>query len=481
MFNTSRPSSSSGGGSSSSSSLMTSNFHYPTPPTYELSLHDFESFSLSRLVVLRKIEESKVKGLDRQDFNSALRKACEKHLPMGGSDAEVRELNVKRDTASHFILRLAYCRTEDLRRWLLTHETLLFKFRLEELEKRGGSDLKAFLKGAAMEFDRLSGADKEDMKDKLRFGMSPRDFEAQHFYKVPFAQATDLLARRQVYVGSGFAYVPSSKLVTIVTARFRMNLSKSLSLAAASFAVVSQDTRVGPLLKNMNRQYTGRSFGDDAAGAAGDLTAATVDDYAKRSMPLCMRAAHDGLKKDHKLKHDARRQYGLFLKGAGMSMEESLLFFQNEFTKVMSADDFNKNYSYNIRHMYGKEGKRQSYSAFSSTTIIMGPRPNPSEVGSHHGCPFAHTSDSSLSALLSKMGIGGSDKADIMNHKKSKNFQLACAKHFEAQHPNVAKMTGPEGVEMDGVGNHPNAWFAASVKYWEKVGGGKKKGAEGKP
>ena len=59
-------------------------------------------------------------------------------------------------------------------------------------------------------------------------------------------------------------------------------------------------------------------------------------------MPLCMRAAHDGLKKDHKLKHDARRQYGLFLKGAGMSMEESLLFFQNEFTKVMSGDDFNK-------------------------------------------------------------------------------------------------------------------------------------------
>ena len=139
-----------------------------------------------------------------------------------------------------------------------------------------------------------------------------------------------------------------------------------------------------------------------------------------------------------------------------------------------------QNYSYNIRHMYGKEGKRQSYSAFSSTTIIMGPRPNPSEVGSHHGCPFAHTSDSSLSALLSKMGVGGADKGEIMNHKKAKNFQLACAKHFEAQHPNVAKMTGPEGVEMDGVGNHPNAWFAASVKYWEKMGGGEKKLAEGK-
>lgn len=64
-------------------------------------------------------------------------------------------------------------------------------------------------------------------------------------------------------------------------------------------------------------------------------------------------------------------------------MEESLLFFQNEFTKIMSADDFNKNYAYNIRHSYGKEGKRQSYTAFSSTTIIMGPRSNPSEVRSY--------------------------------------------------------------------------------------------------
>ena len=90
-------------------------------------------------------------------------------------------------------------------------------------------------------------------------------------------------------------------------------------------------------------------------------------------------------------------------------MEESLLFFQNEFTKIMSADDFNKNYAYNIRHSYGKEGKRQSYTAFSSTTIIMGPRSNPSEVGSHHGCPFAHSGDASLAALLGKMGIGESE------------------------------------------------------------------------
>ena len=36
-----------------------------------------------------------------------------------------------KDHASHFVLRLAYCRTEELRRWFLTHESELFKARFD--------------------------------------------------------------------------------------------------------------------------------------------------------------------------------------------------------------------------------------------------------------------------------------------------------------------------------------------------------------
>jgi hypothetical protein len=202
-------------------------------------------------------------------------------------------------------------------------------------------------------------------------------------------------------------------------------------------------------------------------------------------------------------------------------MEESLLFFQNAFTKLISSDDFNKNYAYNIRHMYGKEGKRQSYTAFSCTSIIMGPRSNPNEIGSHHGCPFAHNSDSSLNALLSGMSIGPKEREEILTLKKNNQFGLACAKHFEVTHPGADKMTGGKdgeaAVTMDGgengrgknaayltcthyllisvysplpsyphlllilsqsspaVGNHPNGWFQASTSYWKNKDGNKAK------
>jgi hypothetical protein len=38
-----------------------------------------------------------------------------------------------KDVASHFILRLAYCRSAELRNWLLTLESQMFKHRLREL------------------------------------------------------------------------------------------------------------------------------------------------------------------------------------------------------------------------------------------------------------------------------------------------------------------------------------------------------------
>ena len=78
--------------------------------------------------------------------------------------------------------------------------------------------------------------------------------------------------------------------------------------------------------------------------------------------------------------------------------------------------------------------------------------------------------EQNLSALLGKLKIGSvADRDVIMSHKKDGNFQLACAKHFEVSHPSAANV---DGVNLDGVGNHPNAWFSASVSYYNAKNGG---------
>jgi len=445
-------------------------FHYTSPPSYELSLEDFEDYALSRLIVLRKIEEYKIKGVNGSDLTDKLKRTLTEYLPTGGNDRSLRATNARRDLASHFILRLAYCRTEDLRRWLLTQEVVLFRHRLAELEKEDTAGLGKFMVNAKITFDRVPDTAKQDrvFARSLKYNMSEQEFQSCTFYKIPFDQAADLIKSREVFVQGGFAFVPSNKLISIVTARFRAKLSKSLAKAAASFAHIAEDARIGPLLKNMNSQYTGRDFAKGQTGV-GELTADNVDEFAKRSMPLCMRQAHVGLLKDKKLKHDSRRQYGLFLKGAGLSMEDNIVFFQKIFTKIMSGDDFNKNYLYNIRHMYGKEGKRQDYTPFSCTSIVMGPRAIANDVGSHHGCPFAHMGETSLNALLGQLQIGSEERGAIMGDVKQKQFQLACAKHFHATHPGMDQLKDDAGkiLSTDGVGNHPNAWFMASTVYWK--------------
>ena len=64
------------------------------------------------------------------------------------------------------------------------------------------------------------------------------------------------------------------------------------------------------------------------------------------------------------------------------------------------------------------------------------------------------------------MSIGTpGERGDILRLKRTNNYQLACLKHFEIMHPGALSVPN---VEMDNVGNHPNAWFSASVSYHAK-------------
>lgn len=449
--------------------------------------------------VLRTLEELKTRNVTGENYRMALEKSISDNFkqvasitssgngnkPIGtqkqsrGKNSSFQQM----DNASHFILRAAYCKTEDLRRWFITQETHLFKYQLEKMADttKGASALSAFLVQNGLQYDLVSDEEKERLKSKLLLIPSMGDsskgatlpsaseISSIPYYKIPFHEATELVARRQCFLSRGYAYVPVRKIVSIITARFRSQLSKSLAHAARMFAqVTSEYAPLAPILNTMNAQDTNsyntndHQMGDDHA-----LTSQNVHAFAS-SMPLCMSQLHAGLGQDSKLRHHGRLQYGLFLKGAGMSMEESLLFFQKEFTRIMTSEKFQKDYSYNIRHMYGKEGKRTNYTPYSCTKIILG---TPPSAGDHHGCPYKHYDDDHLSALLGKLKIGSaSERSEIINLKRKSHFNLACQKHFEVTHPNAVSS---QDVSLNGVGEHPNAWYASSVAYNEAKSGAK--------
>ena len=61
--------------------------------------------------------------------------------------------------------------------------------------------------------------------------------------------------------------------------------------------------------------------------------------------------------KEHYLERGSRLQYGQFLKGNGLSVNEVMKYWRNAFLN-MTYDQFNNIFFYKIRYNYGLEGKK---------------------------------------------------------------------------------------------------------------------------
>ncbi|ETV98489.1 hypothetical protein H310_08627 [Aphanomyces invadans] len=423
---------------------------YQEPPVVEVTLEEFESYSIDRLQVLKTVEMHRVRGGNPRETETKVEKALNMYLPM--RTTEDRE----KDQLSHFILRMAFCHTEELRRWFLTHESYLFKHRLDRATRE---DKMHFMRTNGLIYEQVDEDELNILAPKLRTVRAANTTDMKEAYKdldvhvkVPFTEAIDLIGSRKVYLQGGVAYVPFEHLVSILYARFRSSLSKQLAVAFRKFggSAAARDDRLMPVLKNLAKHHIGPDYSSAPVASGNTITAAMVDGLSKTSMPLCMKSLHQALTTQSHLKHGGRMQYGLFLKGVGLQLDDALEFWRKEFCKKMNVDDFNKKYAYNIRHNYGKEGKRKDYTPSNCMKIITA---DPPKQGEYHGCPFRHFDEHHLRASL--RGISEIDKEAIVQLAKAKQYQVACKRHFEAMHPNA---------NSDAVGNHPNAFFEESRK-----------------
>jgi hypothetical protein len=164
----------------------------------------------------------------------------------------------KRDYLSHYILRLAYCRTESLRWWFVNQETDLFKYRLNRVSIE---EKQEFLKSTDLKFEPVTFIIHPFQKEKLKFLFSFISLQIQdkekrdrlqylaegtsslfgnpniyiaaervHFYQVPFQNALELVRSRRGYLENGMVYVADADFNTIIVQKFRTLLAKTLTV-----------------------------------------------------------------------------------------------------------------------------------------------------------------------------------------------------------------------------------------------------------
>ncbi|KAI6036110.1 DNA primase large subunit [Pisolithus microcarpus] len=410
---------------------------YDLPPLFEVTLEDFEESAIDRLRILAEIESSYARNRSWDELKEVTEKLCKKYLPLHANATALGKINPleerKRDHLGHFVLRLAFCRSEELRRRFVTTEKTLFRVRYEgELREEKMEFVNSLNFGwVKVDTNERSSFEAELKALEVKPPGLPRTDEqegprAQEYVKVHWTKVPDLVAKRRVFLRGGFAYVHSREVSSIVYHEFESALQKALEHTAKMLPRMDEDTRL--------------------------IRADMIDDMAKKHFPLCMRNLHECLTRDRHLKHFGRLQYGLFLQGRvlGLSIDEAVLFWRKSFSNI-TDDKFNKEYKYNIRHSYGLEGKRANYPAKSCQQILTTDKPGPENL------------QSSLLTHYSLQGLGTTDLHEIMRTVKDGHYHVACTRVFEITHASKGVKKG------DGIGDgesvtHPNQYAARSIE-----------------
>lgn len=158
----------------------------------------------------------------------------EKYLPLEANSSSSTQLAIQRrkDHYSHFILRLAFSSTEDLRRRFIRVETMLFRLRFAADDTR---ERVAFIRNLNLDWEMVSEDEKTELAAELTaltYGGARKQqtTEDESWCKVDWDRVPDLVEGRRVFVKAGKAYVPSKEQASMVMAEFSARLERALEV-----------------------------------------------------------------------------------------------------------------------------------------------------------------------------------------------------------------------------------------------------------
>ena len=270
---------------------------YDVPPGCQINIETMETLAVERLRFLRVMEKhaslSSKKGSDewRANIFADLKgqgleaySNFQSKADKSGKEALKVLQNRARDHFSHFILRLAYCRTEDLRRWFVAQELDAFRWRCDMATD---DDIRDFMMDYDLKFTEVSTEEKDRLAPDLlavqqsqyqqgsEKGLQPK------YFKVHFTEALELVRKRSVLISQGYCYVPVSEMRILLHFMFKSLLIQNLALTAKVLPNLDEDDRLIRMLSDLDRRYTGDEDFSNCDGEQPSIKPEMIRYYSK--------------------------------------------------------------------------------------------------------------------------------------------------------------------------------------------------------
>lgn len=402
----------------------------------QMPLDEFEMWAADRIHILSEIENCSMRAMNFKDTVLHMKPIFDKYMPLNIASGGALGLDRERtkDHFSHYILRLAFSRTPELRHKFVQLETMVFRIRFETDDSK---DRSGFVESLNLDWERVPEAEKYDLFPYLK-AASGNDITGNTiFYKVDFEKVIELVDQRRVFLRQGKAFVPESQQRSLIISEFSSRLMKGLEHTARLLPRLDEDDRLVPVLKHLADDLEMGAKGNDSDLSitnGEEIRADMIEQLDKQGhFPLCMSTMQKSIAANGHAKFETRREYGTFLKSIGVSVDESLKFWRKAFKKK-SDDEFNKEYRYFFRHIYGLEGSRIKYRGMGCIELAKQTRVSRDEP---HGCPYRLNSIDVLTRQLRGMGITDDQNlSQIKTFIDNKAYHRACSEVYDLTHPN---------------------------------------------
>ncbi|XP_011688889.1 PREDICTED: probable DNA primase large subunit [Wasmannia auropunctata] len=385
---------------------------YIIPPNGEIPLYILEDCILTRLNYLRLLNEGSTNEFDGK-FEYLLE-------------------NSTYDKIGHFVLRLLASTSSDLCTYWITKESLLFKHRLDNISPRQLHKLLKQMTWKLQIFKDKKTAIDTTLIELCKFYLQPLVFkhlitnchDCNNFrYEVRFEIVLDLVKERELVLNNGNVITYCSNWKKVFRSLFSNYVISEMNIMKRqSQHTIKHDLRFHIL----NQQVHSYLFKEGIAH--GNVTIDNIEVEAQK-FPLCMQHLHSVLRKRHRLSHYARLYYSLFLKEIGMTLEDSIVFWKQEYSKPHTCTSVcshnwqsnEKKFVYSIRHMYGLEGSRRNYKTPDCNLICAGI----SGATYEGGCPFKDFDTSALRNLL-HASLTDDEIEKFINNVSVKDPEVLC-------------------------------------------------------